>query len=85
MYKQMHYLRLSRKGMWHDTTKRSIAMECPKCGKDVDILQGNGKYPNSTYMCNKCRDDEFGNVFTKIIIVVAIILIIVATASVIFP
>jgi len=58
-------------------------MVCPKCKRDVDTLHGNGKYPNSTYKCGKCYDDEMGNVIAKFLIVIAIVLIVIATASVI--
>jgi len=37
-------------------------MICPKCNREVSTLHGNGKYPNSTYKCNKCYDDEMGEV-----------------------
>lgn len=56
-------------------------MECPHCKREVDTLHGNGTYPNSTYKCSKCYDDDMGKVvdwlavgflwFIFIIIVVA--------------
>ena len=33
-------------------------MECQRCHRDVKTLQGNGTYPNSSYKCSKCYDDD---------------------------
>lgn len=57
-------------------------MECPKCKRDVITLHGNGKYPNSTYKCGTCYDNDLGKVVAKFIIVIAIVLIIIATGVV---
>ncbi len=37
-------------------------MECQKCHKDVETIYGNGTYPNPSYKCGKCCDDETGKV-----------------------
>jgi hypothetical protein len=52
-------------------------MECPRCARDVNTLHGNGKYPNSTYKCDKCYDDEMGECvagfFKAVLIVVGLV------------
>ncbi len=39
-------------------------MICPKCKREVTTLHGNGEYPNSSYKCSKCCDDETGAVIS---------------------
>ena len=52
-------------------------MECPRCKRDVNTLHGNGKYPNSTYKCGICYDDEMGvavaGFFKAVLIVIGLL------------
>ncbi len=45
-------------------------MECPQCKRDVDTLHGNGTYPNPSYKCGKCHDDDTGTAVSWIIAIV---------------
>jgi len=51
-------------------------MICQRCNKDVDTLYGNGKYPNKSYKCSKCYDDETG-IIVKYAVVFFVILIVI--------
>lgn len=33
-------------------------MICPRCGRAVRNVWGNGEYPNPSYRCQKCDDEE---------------------------
>ena len=45
-------------------------MECQKCHRDVITVHGNGTYPNSSYKCSKCHDDETGMIVSGFIAVI---------------
>lgn len=37
-------------------------MICPRCKRDAKTLWGNGDYPNDSYRCSQCCDDDTGKV-----------------------
>lgn len=45
-------------------------MECPQCKREVETLHGNGTYPNSTYRCSKCYDDDMGKIVSGLIAII---------------
>lgn len=56
-------------------------MICPSCDREVNILQGNGTYPNSSWKCGFCHDEDTGKViagFFKTVFIIGAILAAVA-------
>ena len=52
-------------------------MICPSCYREVSILQGNGTYPNSSWKCGFCHDEDTGKAvagFFKAVFIIAVIL-----------
>lgn len=51
-------------------------MKCPRCKRDVDVLWGNGVYPNTSFRCEQCDSNE-----RKLVVMVYLVVVGLAVAA----
>jgi hypothetical protein len=57
-------------------------VKCPKCKRDVHAVWGNGDFPNASYRCENCLDDETGQVVGGFVLLIFAIIGIVGAVAI---